>query len=107
MKHFWEGFEATKSAAPVRFKKHVLVLYWSSDNDKSTTAKNAFHKISIKHPSVAIKTVDARKDPTLPLKHKIMDLPTVVLLKDGREVERLSLGKDGTLLEHLFRRAGV
>jgi len=107
MKHFWDGFEATKSAAPVRFKKHVLVLYFSSEDPKGTNAKNVFQKASIKHPSVAIKTVDAGKNPTLPMKHKIMDLPTVILLKDGREVERLNLDKDGALLEHMFRRAGV
>lgn len=105
MKHFWTGFEATKSAAPIRFKKHVIVLYWSSEDLSGKQAKSAFHKISIKHPSVAIKAIDVKKDPTIPLKHKVLDFPTVVLLKDGREIDRLNLGKEASLLEHLFRKA--
>jgi thiol-disulfide isomerase/thioredoxin len=105
MKYFWKGFETTKSAAPVRFKKHVIVLYWSSGDDRGKRAKESFSRISIKHPSVAIKTVDVRKDPTTPLKHKILDLPTVLLLKDGREVDRLNLGEESSMLEYLFRKA--
>lgn len=107
MRHFWKGFEATKSAAPVRFKKHVIVLYWSSDQPSGNTARDAFRKISLKHPSVAIKVIDAKKDPLSPLKHKVLDLPTVILLKDGREIDRLNLGKESSLLEHLFRKANT
>lgn len=107
MRYFWKGFEATKTAAPVRFKKHVIILYWTSEDRKSQDAKDAFRKISIKHPTVAIRTVDVKKDPTSPLKHKVLELPTVVLLKDGREIDRLNLGKEMSLLEHLFRKAST
>lgn len=107
MKHFWTGFEATKSAAPVRFKKHVVVLYWSSEDSKGEDAKKAFNKLSIRHPSVAIKTIDISKDPTIPMKHKVHELPAVILLKDGREIDRLSMGKESSLLEHLFRKASM
>lgn len=107
MKHFWSGFEATKSAAPVRFKKHVIVFYWSSSNEEGRDAKDLFKKISIKHPSVMVKTIDISKDPSRPLKHKVLNLPTAILLKDGREVDRLNVKKEGSLLEHLFRRAGI
>jgi hypothetical protein len=107
MRHFWKGFEATKSAAPVRFKKHVIVLYWSSADDRSKRAKDAVTRLSIRHPSVAIKTVDMRKDPTTPLKHKILDYPTVLLLRDGREVDRLNLGEESSMLEYLFRKANT
>jgi len=107
MKHFWTGFEATKSAAPVRFKKHVVVLYWSSEDSKGEDAKKAFNKLSIRHPSVAIKTIDISKDRTIPMKHKVLELPTVILLKDGREIDRLNMGKESSLLEHLFRKASM
>lgn len=107
MKYFWQGFENTKSAAPVRFKKHVIVLYWSSEEPSGQRAREEFRKISIRHPSVAIKTVDAKNDPSSPLKHKVLDLPTVILLKDGREIDRLNLRKESTLLEHLFSKASV
>lgn len=107
MKHFWTGFEATKSAAPVRFKKHVVVLYWSSSDSRGEDAKKAFNKLAIRHPSVAVKIVDTQKDKTIPVKHKVLELPTVVLLKDGREIDRLSMGKESSLLEHLFRKASM
>jgi thioredoxin-like negative regulator of GroEL len=107
MKHFWKGFEGIKSAAPVRFKKHVIVLYWSSDDSSGASAKEAIKRLSIRHPSVAVKTIDTKKDPSLPMKHRVLDLPTVVLLKDGREIDRLNLRKEGSLLEHLFRKASV
>jgi len=107
MRHFWTGFEATKSAAPVRFKKHVIVLYWSSSDKKGEDAKKTFHNLSIRHPSVVVKTIDIKKDPTSPLKHKVLELPTVILLKDGREIERLNMGNESSLLEHLFRKASI
>lgn len=106
MKYFWKGFEATKSAAPIRFKKHVLVLYWSPDS-KGEDARKNFDRLSIRHPSVAVKTINIKKDPTSPLKHKVLELPTVILLKDGREVERLSLTREMALLEPLFRKASM
>lgn len=107
MKHFWKGFEATKSAAPIRFKKHVIVLYWSSDDNKGEDARKHLQKLSIKHPSVAVKIIDIKKDPSSPTKHKVLDLPTVLLLKDGREIDRLNMSKESSLLEHLFRKASI
>jgi hypothetical protein len=97
MRHFWTGFEMTKTSAPVRFKKHVIVLYWSSEDDRGREAKKAFGRIAVRHPSVAVKTVDRRG----------RDLPSVVLLKDGRETDRLSMENESSLLEHLFRKASV
>lgn len=105
MKHFWKGFQSTKSAAPVRFKKHVIILYWDPKDPLSTTYRNGIRSQAIRHPSVSIKVVELGKDPTKASKHNILSTPTVVLLKDGREVDRIS-GADGTaLLSMLFRKA--
>lgn len=105
MRHFWKGFEVSKTAAPVRFKKHVIVLYWSPGDPEGERTKDSVRKLSLKYPSVAIKTVNVSKDPSKPLGHHVHSLPTVLLLKDGREVERV-LGSDGiTLLEKLFKKA--
>jgi len=104
MKHFWKGFESSKTAAPVRFKKHVIVLFWNEE-PRGVKAKEVFSKISKRYPSVAIKTINVRQDPTKPLRHNIHSLPMVLLLKDGREVGRVLADDGTTLLEKLFRKA--
>lgn len=105
MKHFWKGFHATKSAAPVRFKKHVIILYWSSSDADSNLFRNGIKTQSIRHPSVSVKTVELSKDPTKATKHGIVSTPTVILLRDGREVDRISKGDGPGLLSMLFRKA--
>jgi len=105
MKPFWKGFEASKSSPPVRYRKHVIILYWSPEDKESERVKAVFKRMSFKYPTVSIKTVNIKKDPLKPQRHKVLASPTIILLKDGREVERLS-DKDGSaLLEHLFRKA--
>ena len=89
----------------MRYRKHVIVLYWSPEDRESERVKDVFKRMSFKFPTVSIKTVNIKKDPLKPQRHKVLASPTIILLKDGREVERLT-GKDGTvLLEHLFRKA--
>jgi thioredoxin-like negative regulator of GroEL len=105
MRHFWKGFHTTKSAAPVRFKKHVIVLYWSPDNHNSPTVLKGVKNLSVRHPSVSVKIVDLSKTPLDAKAHNILTAPTVVLLRDGREVDRVSGGESTALLEGLFRKA--
>jgi len=105
MRHFWQGF-ALKTSAPIQFKKHVILLFWSGDDPQSEGTKDNVRRLSFRYPSVKVKVIDVKKDPTRPLKHNVTSFPTVVLLKDGREVDRLAGEKDGaTLLEQLFRKA--
>ena len=105
MKYFWQGFSKTGSG-PTRFKRHVVVLYWSPDAGPGP--KNALRRVSLRHPSVKVKVVNTRKEPVKATRHNVSKFPTVLLLKDGREVDRLE-GEDGntTLLEQLFRKAHV
>ena len=106
MKHFWKGFHhTTKSAAPVRFKKHVIVLYYSKEDPKSMSFRSGVHNLSIKYPSVAVKVVDIHRDPLKPARHDIRSAPTAILLKDGREVDRVSADDGTALLGMLFRKA--
>lgn len=107
MKHFWHGFQG-KKAQGIEFKKHVIMVFFSPDDEKSLGAKNKVQRLSHKYPSVKVKVVNVKKDPTRPSKHKVSDLPTIVLLKDGREVDRILQEKGSdALLEHLFRKASV
>jgi len=104
VKLFWRGFEK-KGTATVSFKKHVLLLFWQPDQNVDAV-KNNVCKLATRYPSVKVKVVNVKKNPELPIKHKVMHLPTVILLKDGREVDRLE-DASSTLLEHLFRRAAT
>jgi len=105
MKYFWKGFHITKSAAPVRFKKHVIVLYWSPDASNSTPILRGVKNLSIRHPSVSVKIIDLSRTPLEAKAHNILTAPTVVLLRDGREVDRISDGEGMTFLENMFRKA--
>jgi thioredoxin-like negative regulator of GroEL len=105
MKTFWKGFNASKDSPPVRYKKHMIILYWSPDDAEGVKVRDSFNKLSIRYPTVTVKTVNIKKDPLKPTRHKVLASPTIILLKDGREVERLA-SKDGVLLlENLFRKA--
>lgn len=105
MKHFWKGFKKSKSSPPVRYRKFVIILYWRPDDGKSLKIKHNLKKLSLKYPSVAVKIVNIKKDLLKPARHKVLSAPTILLLKDGREVERLSEGDGVGLLEQLFRKA--
>jgi thiol-disulfide isomerase/thioredoxin len=106
MRHFWKGFNSPKNSAPVSFKKHVIVLYWSPEDKHGEASKDRFKKVSFKYPHVSVKVINIKKDPLKPLRHKILASPTVLLLKDGREVDRMNFESE-TLLEHLFRKANT
>jgi len=54
-----------------------------------------------------VKTINVKKDPSKPGRHHVAKFPTVLLLKDGREVDRLSDERGSSLLEQLFRKAHV
>jgi thioredoxin-like negative regulator of GroEL len=105
MRHFWKGFNKTKSSPPVRYRKCVIILYWKPEDDKSLSVKDKIKKLSLKYPSVAVKIVNIKKDPLKPIRHKVLSTPTILLLKDGREVERLLEGDGADLIERLFRKA--
>ena len=106
MKHFWQGFQG-KHASPIQFKKHVIVLFWEP-KEEGNSFKDSVMRVASKYPSVKVKVINVSKDPTKPARHRIDTFPTVLLLKNGREVDRLSHTKSSpTLLEQLFRKANV
>jgi hypothetical protein len=105
MKRFWKGFYKSKASPPIRYKKHVIIFYFDADHDKSTPLRGVFKKLSLKYPSVAVKLVNIKRDPLKPLRHKVLSTPTILLLKDGREVDRLSAEDGAGLVEQLFRKA--
>lgn len=105
MRYFWKGFER-KTAAPIEFKRHVIMLFWDSGDGDSAELRGRVRRLSQKYPSVKVKQVEVRRDPQKPQRHNVTTFPTVVLLKNGREVERLAGVREGaTLLEQLFRKA--
>lgn len=105
MRHFWQAFREKNSNVPLRFKKHTLILFWSPEDTRAEVIQKLFKDLSKRYPSVATKLINAKKDATKTLRHNIHELPTVVLLKDGREVERIDAKSSTILLERLFRKA--
>lgn len=103
MKHFWHGFQK-KTAQAVSFKKHVIVLFWKPDQ-KDGDLDALTRRVSLKHPTVKFKTINVNKYPATSLKHSIRLLPTVLLMKDGREVDRLERATGLSVLDALFRKA--
>lgn len=101
MKSFWRGFN-TKQAS-LSFKKHQIVLYWAPPHEKTA---GEFKKIAFRYPTVQIKVINVAKHPSVLMKHALRNTPTVVLMKNGREVDRTDFGST-MLIEQLFRRAGV
>ena len=102
MRPFWRGFEK-RGGTEVSFKKHVILLFWQPNQNVGSIESNV-RKLATRYPSVKVRVVNVKKNPELPMKHRVMRLPTVILLKDGREVDRLE-GPSNTLLESLFRQA--
>lgn len=96
---FWEGFEnKPPKNAP---RKHVIIFYWSGKED---SAKKSMDKLRIRHPSVKVKTVTGNNKMRV---HNVTQLPTVLLLKNGREIDRVvgDIVASDTILSQLFRRA--
>jgi len=84
------------------YKKHVLLVFWDKNNRKDLQGK--LGSLKIRFPTIKVKVIEFEKDWRRPIQHKISQLPTVILLKDGIEVDRIE-DNDNTILELLFRKA--
>ena len=101
------GFEKRGETSPTTIgksiKKFVIILYWSPEN---ADAKKTVDRIRIKHPTVKVKIISETKGANLKA-HNIHEYPTVLLLKNGREIDRIT-GENASresVLSQLFRRA--
>jgi thioredoxin-like negative regulator of GroEL len=105
MRHFWQGFDK-KNSGPLQFKKHAIIVFW--DPDSGEKAHDAVARVSSKFPTVKMRIINVKKDKESPIKHRVENVPSVLLLKDGREVERIE-GRQLSpfLIENLFRKAHV
>jgi hypothetical protein len=103
VKFFWQGFRRGRQA-PLKFKRHIIVLYWSPNDPTALSHKNRFVKTALSHPSVLVKIVNIEKDPLRSLKHQITTLPTIILMRNGKEVMR-SPHPNQTVIEQFFRKA--
>lgn len=104
-KPFWMGFERQGTGG--RTKRHVIVLCWDESN---RDVKQPVNRVRLRHPTVQVKLVDGAKAPGLLKAHKVASLPTVLLLRNGHEVDRVTGSRGAvstTLLEDLFRKAST
>jgi len=84
------------------YKKHVLLVFW--DRNNKSELQGRLGSLKIRFPTIKVKVIELEKDWRRPIQHKVAQLPTVILLKDGIEVDRIE-DSDNTLLELLFRKA--
>lgn len=89
---------------PNIYKKHVLLVF--RDRDRRGMLDERLGSLRHRFPTIKVKTIEIEKDWRRPIRHKIAKLPTVILLKDGAEVDRVE-DDDKTLLEILFRKANL
>ena len=84
------------------YKKHVLLVF--RDRGRRGVLDERLGSLKHRFPTIKVKTIEMERDWRRPIRHKIAKLPTVILLKDGAEVDRVE-DDDRTLLEILFRKA--
>ena len=104
MRPFWKGFES-KKAGVVPIKKHVIVLYWSPD---FPDVKSRFDRTRMRYPTVKVKVIKTDSFRGISPTHNIKTLPTILVLKNGKEVDRVTGSAPSmTLLDQLFKKAGI
>ena len=104
MKSFWSGFSEGKKKPNPKKRRFVIILFMDANKDGAEREKDRLRKISYRFPKVGIKVVDVHKDPVKPTRFGVSEYPTMLLLRDGREVTRATKAGD-TVIEQLFRKA--
>ena len=103
MRFFWQGFDRGRSPS-LCFKKHVIILLWNPQAPAGYFHKDRFVKTALTYPTVLVKIINIEKEPDRVAKLRVENTPTVILLRNGREVGR-SKHPNQTVLEQYFRRA--
>jgi len=89
----------------MQFKRHAILLYCKGEKE-GDGVRALLKRLSKRYPSVKVKIIDAGKEGDKAAKHNVDTYPTVLLLKDGREVDRAT-SVDSALLTEFFRKAHV
>lgn len=99
--HFWDGFETRAEKLKPGNKRCVIILFWSEGNKNVVESVG---RMKIRHPSVKVKFVASPEKMTA---HKVTETPTILLLRNGREVDRVTGTHtlSDSILSQLFRRA--
>ena len=101
MHEFWRGFN--KQASSIGFKKHVILIFTSTGDRYNVSI---LKKLRDKNPTIKFKTIYGEKDPEALRKHSVAKLPTFILLKNGREIDRIE-SNNYTILEDFVRKAVI
>ena len=101
MLEFWKGFN--KQASSIGFKKHVILVFTAKGDQYNA---GVLRKLKNKNPTVKFKTINGDKDPASLSKHSVVKLPTFILLKNGREIDRIE-SSNYTILEDFIRKAVI
>ena len=101
MREFWRGFN--KQASSIGFKRHVILVF-SSTEDRNNAP--VLKKLRDKNPSIKFKTIYGDRDSEALKRHSVVKLPTFILLKNGREIDRIE-SNNYTILEDFVRKAVI
>lgn len=70
-------------------KGNVVVDFYADWCGPCQLMKPVFEKLSTEFPKVSFFKVNVDKNPDSPIEYDVRSIPTFVLLKDGKEIDRL------------------
>jgi len=99
MREYWRGFN--KQASKIGFKKHVILVFTLREDQVSASV---LKNLRSKHPTIKFKSIYGDGNPESLKKHSVIKLPTFILLKNGREIDRIE-SSNYTILDDFVRKA--
>lgn len=81
----------------------VLVGFHAAGCIPCKTLISAVKTLSVRHPELAIASVDIHKSPALAQRYQILTLPTLLLFRNGRLTARAVGAKTTSALEEMIK----